>query len=75
MCVPIPAVAGLKLPDETPVPEYVPDAGDPPVKVTGELYTHTVLRADCVTVGKAFTVTTVGAEVAEQPDPSVYVTV
>ena len=33
VCVPAPAVAGLKIPPLTPVPEYVPPAGEPPVRV------------------------------------------
>jgi hypothetical protein len=38
--VPAPAVAGLKLPLLTPVPEYVPPEGLPPVSVNGLASIH-----------------------------------
>ena len=36
VCVPGPAVAALNFPPLTPVPEYVPPLGDPPVKVNND---------------------------------------
>ena len=53
--VPAPATEGLKLPEVTPVPEYVPPAGDPPERVTGEEVVQTAVSAPCVTVGFVFT--------------------
>ena len=36
VCVPAPAFAALNFPELTPVPEYVPPAGEPPVNVSND---------------------------------------
>ena len=72
VCVPVPAVAGLKLPAVTPVPEYVPPAGKPPERAKSAASTHTFANAASVTTGKAFTVIVLVAELT-QLFPSVYV--
>ena len=71
---PTPAVAGLNWPPLTPVPLYVPPAGDPPVSVNAASVEHTAVNADKVTVGNGFTVTTVAAEGAEE-HPFAFLTV
>ena len=38
--VPTPETAGLNCPLITPVPEYIPPEGEPPVKVTGDALKH-----------------------------------
>ena len=66
--VPTPAMAGLKLPALTPVPEYVPPAGSPPVKVKAAEFTQTVVKELNVTVGVELTVRVdVAALVQELP--------
>ncbi len=74
VCVPLPAVAGLKVPAVTPGPEYVPPEGDPPVSVIAVALSHIALNAASVTVGNGFTVTVTGFE-AEQPAALIPVTV
>ena len=49
-------MAGSKLPALTPVPEYVPLAGEPPVKVTVDEFAQILVNALNVTVGVALTV-------------------
>ena len=66
VCVPTPAVAGLNCPEATPVPEYVPPAGIPPVNSKATASEHTVGKADKVTVGGVSIV--IGAE-AEPEHP------
>ena len=56
MWVPAPAVAGEKLPPDTPVPEYVPPAGAPPERAKSAASTHTGDKAAKVTTGSALTV-------------------
>ena len=63
--VPTPAVAGLNCPPLTPVPLYVPPAGEPPDKVKAASVLHTAVNGLSVTVGNGFTVTVVGADAAE----------
>ena len=65
MCVPTPAVAGLKVVPVTPGPENVPPAGVP-VNVTGAPLTQTGGYVPALTVGSALTVIVVVA-VFEQP--------
>ena len=57
---------GSKFPALTPVPEYVPPAGLPPVKAKAALYTHTSLKAPNATTGKASTSIVVVFESAGQ---------
>ena len=54
--VPTPAMPGSKLPALTPVPEYVPPAGKPPVKVTVDEFAQILVNALNVTVGVELTV-------------------
>ena len=56
MCVPTPAVAGLKFPPLTPVPLYVPPAGLPPVSAKGAVFVQAEEFEGQVTVGGAVTV-------------------
>ena len=56
ICDPVPAVAGENDPAVTPVPVYVPPAGEPPVKAKSAASTHTSAKAVRVTVGSALTV-------------------
>ncbi len=51
VCVPTPAVEGLNIPPLTPVPEYDPPEGDPPVKVRLEDDTHRFEKVPSVTFG------------------------
>jgi hypothetical protein len=56
VCVPTPAVAGLKLFPLTPVPLKVPPAGVP-LRETFAASTQTALYVPASTTGSAFTVT------------------
>ena len=57
VCVPTPATLALKFVPLTPVPLYVPPAGEPPLKVYVVELTHCAVRVPGkVTVGKALTV-------------------
>lgn len=56
MNVPVPAVAGLKLPPLTPVPLKVPPDGLAPDKISGDEYVQSKsVGTLSVTVGNAFT--------------------
>ncbi len=50
-CVPAPAAAGSKVPPVTPVPEYIPPTGSPPVRAKGSASRQTGSKAARVTVG------------------------
>lgn len=54
--VPKPATDGLKLPPETPFPEYVPPAGEPPLSANAGVYVQTPFSAPIETTGSVFTV-------------------
>ncbi len=55
VCVPTPALDGLKIPPLTPVPLYVPPEGVPPLNVIEEELTHMLLSVAKLTTGSAFT--------------------
>ena len=74
VCVPTPAVEGVKTPLETPVPLYVPPVGIPPESVIGDALMQADISAGQVTIGNGLTVT-VAVAVAEQPSEVVTVTV
>ena len=56
VCVPAPAVTGLKTPELTPGPEYVPPDGAPPDKVREPASIHIPENEPNVTDGNALTV-------------------
>ena len=56
VCVPTPAVAGLKFPPLTPGPLYVPPVGVPPVSAKGAVLVHVEEFDGQVAVGGALTV-------------------
>ena len=51
VCVPTPAVAGLKFPPLTPLPVYVPPEGFPPANAYGAVFKHVDEFAGQVTMG------------------------
>jgi hypothetical protein len=65
-------VAGLKLPELTPVPLYVPPNGVAPLSAKGIALIHTDEFAKQLTTGNEFTVM-VNVQVFVQPFPSVKV--
>ena len=76
VCVPVPAVEGLKLPPLTPGPLYVPPVGVPPVNTNDGVLRHTEEFAGQVTVGNGLTVKTLDAATGDgQPVLTVYVIV
>ena len=56
MCVPTPALAGLKMPPLTPGPLYVPPVGVPPVRAKAAAFKHTVELAGQLTTWTDVTV-------------------
>jgi len=59
--VPVPAIEGLKVLPDTPLPLKVPPAGEPE-SVTEPAPTQTGDKLEMVTIGRAFTVIDVVAE-------------
>src|ERR1035438_4027091 len=55
-CVPMPAIAGLKIPPVTPAPEYVPPSGMPPLSLKGLALVVVIVSKQAVNV-------TIGANV------------
>lgn len=55
VCVPTPAILGLKTPPDTPGPLYLPPSMEPPVKVRGLAPTHISAKDSSVTAVTAFT--------------------
>ena len=55
VCVPIPAVLGLKLPPLTLVPEYAPPMGFPLVSITNPDLTQTSKKESKLAVGATVT--------------------
>ena len=74
VCVPTPAVAGLKFPADTPGPEYVPPEGAPPDSANTGVVSQTALKLASVTTGSGFTVTVTFADLL-QPAVLVPVTI